>query len=177
MDEFRENLWAPWRMEYIHLLADKSKSGCFLCEYRDTPGEDSKNHVLWRTADAIVLMNKFPYTNGHLLIAPLRHKGELSDLEESEMTSLMRLARDTKQLLAAALSAQGFNIGINFGLCAGAGLPEHLHVHIVPRWNGDTNFMAVIGDVRVIPQGLDTLYNKLKALSVEMGLPKSGGAA
>lgn len=178
MDEFRENLWAPWRMEYIKSLAETSGCGCFLCDYRDAPEEDAAHHVLWRTAERsercgmMVVMNRFPYTNGHLLIAPLRHKPELDDFSEAELSDLMRHTRDAKRLLAKAVGAQGFNIGINFGLCAGAGLPEHLHIHLVPRWNGDTNFMAVIGDVRVIPESLDRQYATLRKLAAEMGLAK-----
>ena len=178
MNEFRENLWAPWRMEYIHSLAerndrskDRSHAPCFLCEYRDTPEQDAAHHVLWRTGDVMVVMNRFPYTNGHLLIAPLRHKPELDDFSESELSHLMAHTRDAKRLVAKAAGAQGFNIGINFGLCAGAGLPDHLHAHLVPRWNGDTNFMAVVGDVRVIPESLDRQYAKLRQVAAEMGLP------
>jgi ATP adenylyltransferase len=184
MDEFRENLWAPWRMEYIQSLAGMKSHGpdaargCFLCDYRDRPEEDGAHHVLWRTADApdrcgmMVVMNRFPYTNGHLLIAPLRHKPELDDFSQEELSDLMRHTRDAKRLLGRVVGAQGFNIGINFGLCAGAGLPDHLHIHLVPRWNGDTNFMAVIGDVRVIPESLDRQYEKLREAAAEMGLPE-----
>ena len=158
-------------MEYIRSLADASRSGCFLCDYRDTPSEDAAHHVLWRTEDMMVVMNRFPYTNGHLLIAPLRHEGELEALSEAELCNLMVHLRDAKRLLARAVNAQGFNIGINFGLCAGAGLPDHVHAHLVPRWNGDTNFMAVVGDVRVIPESLDRQYARLRDLAAELKLP------
>lgn len=171
MTEFRENLWAPWRMEYIRSLADSSRSGCFFCEYRDRPSEDAAHHVLWRTDDMMVVMNRFPYTNGHLLVAPLRHNGELDDFSEAELSHMMSHMRDAKRLLSKAVGAQGFNIGINFGLCAGAGVPDHLHAHVVPRWNGDTNFMAVVGDVRVIPEALDRQYTRLRELAAEMKLP------
>jgi len=170
MNEFPENLWAPWRMEYIHGLAEKSRSGCFLCDYRDAPGDDGANRVLWRTGDSVVVMNRFPYTNGHLLVASLDHKADFDELDDSQLAGLIRATRDAKRLLTQVLSPQGFNIGINFGLCAGAGLPDHLHVHVVPRWNGDTNFMAVLGDVRVIPESLDRLYAKLRERAAAMGL-------
>jgi ATP adenylyltransferase len=176
MNEFHQNIWAPWRMEYIHSLAEASKSGCFLCDYREATTADAANHVLWRSDQALVVMNRFPYTNGHLLIAPTRHVADLDDLSDSETSTLWRLTRDAKNLLKEALSAQGFNIGLNFGHCAGAGLPDHLHIHVVPRWSGDTNFMAVLGDVRVIPQGLDRLYQRLLELSTKKGLPRQDGA-
>jgi len=173
MNEFPENLWAPWRMEYIRSLGGQGKGGCFLCDYSDAPGEDAENHVVCRTEQALMVMNRFPYTNGHLLICPLAHKPDLEDLGDAEMTGLWWLTRDAKTLLAETIGAHGFNIGINFGLCAGAGLPGHLHLHVVPRWNGDTNFMAVLGDVRVIPQSLDRLYQDLLAAMARLGLPRT----
>jgi ATP adenylyltransferase len=172
MNEFPENLWAPWRMQYIRSISDQSKSGCFLCDDRDAPQDDSVNHVVCRSDHALLVMNRFPYTNGHLLVAPLGHKADLEDLSDAEMNGLWCLTRDAKVLLTDTLNPHGFNIGINFGLCAGAGLPGHLHVHIVPRWNGDTNFMAVLGDVRVIPESLDRLYEELVAAATELGLPR-----
>ena len=177
MNEFPDNLWAPWRMEYIQSLAEENRSGCFLCDYRDNPSADAAHHVVWRTTDCFVLMNRFPYTNGHLLIAPLAHFDDLTGLSTSQLTSLMVQTRDSKRLLSETLAPQGFNIGINFGLCAGAGLPGHLHVHLVPRWNGDTNFMAVLGDVRVIPESLDRLYARLRETTQRLGLPSRTGDA
>lgn len=171
MSEFPHNLWAPWRMEYIRSLSGDKPGGCFFCEYRDAAAADAANHVLWRTAETMVVMNRFPYTNGHLLVAPLAHKADFADLGDGPLGDLWKQTRDAKSLLAQAVGAQGFNIGINFGLCAGAGVPDHLHVHVVPRWNGDTNFMAVLGDVRVIPEGLDKMYVRLKEAAGNMGLP------
>lgn len=171
MSEFPHNIWAPWRMEYIRSLAGDKPGGCFFCEYRDEPGADTANHVLWRTTETLVMLNRFPYTNGHLLIAPLGHKADFPDLSDGQMNELWRQTRDAKSLLANALGAHGFNVGINFGLCAGAGVPGHLHLHVVPRWNGDTNFMAVLGDVRVIPEGLDQVYARLKDVAGKLGLP------
>ena len=175
MEEFRQNLWAPWRMEYIRTLAEENKAGCFLCRYRDEGGQDAANHVVWRTALSLVVMNRFPYTNGHLLVAPLADKSDLIDLTDNEMNDLWRQTRDAKRLLERALSPQGFNIGINFGLCAGAGLPGHVHVHIVPRWTGDTNFMAVFGDIRVMPESLDRTYESLLKAAAELGYPHPAG--
>jgi ATP adenylyltransferase len=163
-------------MEYIESTIGRDDEPCFLCAYRDRPQDDAANRVIWRTDDALVVMNRFPYTNGHLLIAPMAHKADLADLSELEMGHTWWLTREAKGLLQAAIDPQGFNIGLNFGRCAGAGLPGHLHIHIVPRWNGDTNFMAVLGDVRVIPQSLDRLYEQLVTVSKEMGLPSGRGS-
>ena len=168
-------LWAPWRMEYIRSLAEECPGGCFLCAYRDDPTGDAAHHVVWRTAECIVLMNRFPYTNGHLLIAPTAHKADLDDLTDAEMNALWSDTRDAKTILQRTISPHGFNIGINFGRCAGAGLPDHLHVHIVPRWNGDTNFMSVISDTRVVSQSLDELWERLRSTALELGLPRQGG--
>ncbi len=174
MNEFHDNLWAPWRMEYIRSLADEVKEeGCFLCRYHQSPDADVENHVIWRSEHCMVLMNRFPYTNGHLLIAPAAHKPDLPDLSDEEMNDLWRQTRDAKIMLHKLLGPHGFNIGINFGLCAGAGLPDHMHVHIVPRWNGDTNFMAVLGDVRVVPESLRSTCDQLRAIAAEAGFPKN----
>lgn len=173
MNEFRDNLWAPWRMDYIASLDESGKQPvCFLCHYRDHPN-DSAQHVVHRGDHSLVLMNKFPYTNGHLLIAPLAHKADLTDLSDVETADLWSRTRDAKVLLDHVVGAHGYNIGINLGRCAGAGLPGHIHVHIVPRWNGDTNFMAVLGDVRVIPQSMDQLHAALVAGWQELGLRPS----
>ena len=159
-----ERLWAPWRTVYI----GKDHGGdCFFCEKLGA-GEDEANHVLWRGERVFVLLNIYPYTNGHLLIAPKRHVGELEDLTDEEMLELMQATRKAVRLLRAAFRPDGFNIGVNLGKIAGAGVPGHFHIHVVPRWAGDTNFMPVLGDVRVISEALDTTYRKLKeALAAE----------
>jgi ATP adenylyltransferase len=154
------NLWAPWRMEYIDSLSAPA-GGCFLCHHRDDTANDRANLVLWRGRRAMVVLNRFPYTGGHSMIAPYEHVGELQSLDDQTMLEIMQLLKATQAVLSRALKPDGFNVGINIGRCAGAGLPGHLHVHIVPRWSGDTNFMAVFGDVRVIPQTLEQLYDLL----------------
>ncbi len=174
MNEFRDNLWAPWRMEYILSLAERNKDSCFLCDYWNDRENDVANHVLWRTERSYVVLNLYPYSNGHLLICPAAHKASMDALDETEMLEMMQLTRDVNTLLATGVGAQGTNVGLNFGHCAGAGLPEHLHVHVVPRWVGDTNFMTVLGDVRVIPQALDAVYQRLHKVSQELHLPKIG---
>jgi ATP adenylyltransferase len=158
-------------MEYIRSLGDqKAEEGCFLCRYWDGPQHDRANHVVWRGETVFVVMNRFPYTNGHLLIAYAGHKGDMSELSDNEMNEMSSAIRSAVDILKKTLSPQGFNIGYNLGICAGAGLPDHLHAHIVPRWTGDTNFMAVVGDSRVIPDALDTLYGELGAAAEASGL-------
>lgn len=171
--ERQRNLWAPWRMEYIRELAD-GHDDCFLCRYRQNPAEDVRQLVLWRRPLTMTVMNRFPYTTGHLMVAPLEHKGQLAELDEPVLTELMTSLRDAQTLLGRVVRPDGFNVGINFGRCAGAGLPGHLHLHIVPRWEGDTNFMAVLGDVRVIPRSLDELYAALRTASRELGFADGG---
>lgn len=165
----RNNLWAPWRIKYIQGLSQKSP--CFLCDYIASPQEDAQNFVLWRTADAVVVFNRFPYNNGHLLIAPMRHIGSMEQATESELLSMTRLIRDSQKLLSAAIQPHGFNVGMNFGRCAGAGLPDHMHIHVVPRWNGDTNFMHVCSDTDVISQSMTDLYALLLEQSRQLQLP------
>lgn len=162
MAEFHRNLWAPWRMDYIRSLgAAEKEDGCFLCRYWGHPADDEKNHVVWRAPTAFVVMNRFPYSNGHLMIAHADHCGDFDHLSDAQLAAISQLTRQCVALLRTVVQAQGFNIGYNIGHCAGAGLPGHLHAHVVPRWNGDTNFMAVIGDSRVIPDSLDALYGEL----------------
>ncbi len=171
MADFQQNLWAPWRMEYIQSLKDAGDNeGCFICAAVARPAEDEARLVLDRRGQTITLLNRFPYSSGHTLVAPLRHAASLEDLPEDVLLELMRRTRDVKRVLERALAAQGFNIGINLGHCAGAGLPGHLHVHVVPRWNGDVNFMAVLGDVKVIPQSLDEVRRRYASAAEALGL-------
>jgi ATP adenylyltransferase len=151
-------IWAPWRIDYI---LDAKSDGCFLCDALGSD-EDERNLVLERRETCFSIFNRYPYSNGHLLVAPNAHKAELAELDDDELTEVMRLTRDTQQLLGRAISPHGFNIGLNLGRCAGAGVPGHLHVHIVPRWDGDTNFMPVTGDTKVIVQSLAALYQLLR---------------
>lgn len=165
----RKNLWAPWRIKYIQALTEKHP--CFLCHNIEHPEQDTKNFVLWRTAESIVTFNKFPYNNGHLLISPKRHIPDLSQATQQEMTDMMILIRDCQKALTDTIKPHGFNVGMNFGRCAGAGLPEHLHIHVVPRWDGDTNFMPVCSDTDVISQSMNELYDMLIETSKKLGLP------
>ena len=152
-----EHLWAPWRIRYI--LAGKDE-GCLFCR-KSQESDDARNHIVIRERNCFALLNTFPYNAGHLMVAPYKHTGELDDLSDQELNDLMGLTRRCKQLLRRAMKPEGFNIGLNLGRCAGAGVVDHLHVHIVPRWNGDTNFMPVLADTHVVPQALDELYQVL----------------
>ncbi len=165
----RKNLWAPWRVEYIQGLSESSS--CFICEIGANPQDDDKNLVLWRTDRSIVILNRFPYNNGHLLISPVRHIPDLETTSDDELLELMKLVRECQKALSLAIAPHGFNIGMNFGRCAGAGLPGHLHIHLVPRWDGDTNFMAVCSDTNVISQSMTELLELLKKVSKEHNLP------
>ncbi|HSI35484.1 MAG TPA: HIT domain-containing protein [Tepidisphaeraceae bacterium] len=158
-------LFAPWRMDYIRCI-DKGPAECFLCAAGNLPADATVERkkellVLWRSEHCVVLVNRYPYTNGHLLIAPLAHKAELEDLSDAELIDLTRQTAAAVQLLKRAISPQGFNVGINLGRAAGAGVPGHLHQHVVPRWNGDTNFMSVVGECRVVPQAMSQLWDEL----------------
>ena len=162
-------LWAPWRMEFIQKggasdLPEKPADGfladadhdCFICQGVADPA-DVRRHVIEVNDHCITLLNRFPYNNGHLLIAPNKHQGELEDLTVEVEIEILRTVRRMVAALRETLHPQGFNVGVNLGLAAGAGLPGHLHWHIVPRWNGDTNFMPALGAAKIIPQSLDAL--------------------
>lgn len=171
MGETNKNLWAPWRLEYVKSLAGENDAGCFLCNYAQTPDSDRDNLVIWRTERCLTLFNRFPYANGHLLIAPQAHQAELHDLDEPTLHELIDLTRDAQRLLREATCCHGSNVGMNFGKCAGAGLPGHLHIHIVPRWDGDINFMTVLSDTRVIPQSIEALRERMADAVQRLGLP------
>jgi ATP adenylyltransferase len=162
-----DHLWAPWRMSYIATpkpVAPPTDAAddCFLCRGL-AEANDRANLILRRTRLSAVVLNKFPYNNGHLLVAPLSHKARLDQLTPDELLDLQLALRDMQGVIERTMNPDGFNVGLNLGRVAGAGLPGHLHWHIVPRWNGDTNFMPVFTDTRVIVQSLDALYTMLEA--------------
>jgi len=164
-------LFAPWRMEYIKsVVKGEEDEQCFLCRAAAARSDEERRRslTLWTTDTTVVVINRYPYTNGHLLIAPVAHKAELEDLSPDEQLDLHRQTAEAVKLLKRAMSPQGFNIGINIGRCAGAGLPGHLHQHVVPRWSGDTNFMGVVGEVRVVPQAMSQLYDELVSVRGSM---------
>lgn len=151
----RDRLWAPWRIKYIKNI---KKQKCIFCQAKISK---SKDYVLLRTKHSLAMLNIFPYNNGHTMVAPLRHLKDLAQLKEAEILDLCQTLNRIKKLLDQALRPDGYNIGINLSRHAGAGIPGHLHIHIVPRWQGDTNFMPVLSDTKVISQSLDELYKQL----------------
>lgn len=156
-------LWAPWRLAYVKSTDQKpSRSSCFLCDYRDSEtARDAEHLVVLRGECSLVVLNRFPYNNGHLLVAPREHKADLRDLSSDELLECNQMLQKMLSALEKIIRPDGFNVGLNLGRVAGAGLPGHLHWHIVPRWNGDTNFMTVLAETKVIPQSLDALYELL----------------
>lgn len=171
-----EQLWAPWRLAYIQqggkgaegaepdrrelTFLEGAEPSCFLCQ-AVADGEDRRRYVVHRGERSITVLNRYPYNNGHLLVAPCPHRARLDELSGSERSELTEVIARMVGLLETVMSPEGFNIGLNLGQVAGAGLPGHLHWHIVPRWNGDTNFMPTLASVRVIPQSLEALWEAL----------------
>ena len=160
-----DQLWAPWRAQYIQESSAKPAApddACFLCRgLASDPSTDRDNLLAFRGAHAAVFLNRYPYNNGHLLVTPLAHRGNLDELVGADLTAPLELVRDSITILSRMMRPQGYNVGLNLGKSAGAGLPGHLHWHIVPRWDGDTNFMPVLGQTKVIVESLDTFYDRL----------------
>jgi ATP adenylyltransferase len=154
-----ERLWAPWRMEYI---TGDQQAGCLFCRVIENPDDKDAELVVWRPEGAIVMLNKFPYNPGHVMVAPVVHKGGLEDLDDPQTADLMRALKRTIVVLRGTLEPKGFNIGANIGRAAGAGIPDHVHLHVVPRWNGDTNFMPVLAEVKVVNEHLLVTAAKLR---------------
>jgi len=163
-----DRLWAPWRLEYV---AGEKEGGCFLCEAAATD-DDTRAGLVWRDDRVLVVLNRFPYNNGHLLIAPVAHVADLDDLDDETVLAVMRALGRMKALLTNVLAPDGFNVGLNLGTAAGAGLADHVHIHVVPRWTGDTNYMPVLADTKVVPQALEDLRRTLVA-----ALEGGGGSA
>jgi len=154
-----ENLWAPWRKAYIQ--KEKKEEGCLFCRILEV-NEDEANLVLIRKERCFVMLNLYPYNNGHLMIAPYAHVASLEALEKEDRDDLFETVAKACENLRTEMNPEGFNIGMNIGAIAGAGIADHIHVHIVPRWGGDTNFMPVVGTVKVISEMLQDTYNRLK---------------
>ena len=164
-----DHLWAPWRLSYVAAPKDKPPTAgtdCFICRGAtatgEGEGEDRANLVAYRSELSAVFLNRFPYNNGHLLVCPKAHKGRLDELTTEELLDLQLVLRKMLGILEKRMSPDGFNVGLNLGRAAGAGVPGHLHWHIVPRWSGDVNFMPVVGDTKVISQSLEALYELLR---------------
>lgn len=166
-----KQLWAPWRLAFIEQVSHGS--GCIFCE-KPALQQDGKTFILWRGRHAYVLMNIYPYNNGHLLIAPYRHIGALEDLPDTILLDMLRLVQRSIKAVRKAYAPEGFNIGVNQGKVAGAGIEHHIHLHVVPRWSADTNFMPLLGETRVLPQHLKASHARLKA-AFGSGLSSSAG--
>ncbi len=162
-----ERIWAPWRMEYVGAAKAAETSGCFLCIDAEN---DGKALVVGRKGKAFVVMNRYPYSNGHVMVVPVRHVGTVEDLSDEEALDMMSLVRTLSSIFKEELHAEGINIGINVGKAAGAGLEEHAHIHMVPRWVGDTNFMPVLGETKVISEHLYDTYGRLKKRMEQHGV-------
>ena len=158
-----ERLWSPWRHEYIAKAgSEKSEAGaCIFCAAQQNSADDEKNLVLYRGTHTFVILNRYPYISGHLMIAPYAHLGELDAAPKEVTDEVMDLTKRCQTALREAYHPEGFNVGMNLGRVAGAGVAGHIHLHILPRWGGDTNFMTAIGETRVLPEDLATTYQKL----------------
>ena len=155
-------MWSPWRMSYVSAEKDGGPEGA-VCVFCDLPArhDDARSYILYRGARAFVIMNLYPYNNGHLMVVPYVHVDALGALDEPTLTEMMTLAQRSQAVVGQAMRPQGFNVGINQGRAAGAGIADHIHMHVLPRWSGDTNFMPALGNVRVMPQHLDETYQLL----------------
>lgn len=151
-------LWAPWRIEYIR---SPKHNGCIFCDF-PKENKDEERLILYKGKNAFIIMNNYPYNPGHVMIAPYRHIGKWEDLTDEELLEIMKLSQLIIKALKKAMNPDGFNIGVNLGRVAGAGIDDHVHLHVVPRWNGDTNFMPVLTSTKVIPESLEEAYKELK---------------
>jgi ATP adenylyltransferase len=164
-----EQLWAPWRMEYIE---SSKPEGCIFCD-KPREGRDERSYILCRGKWNFVMLNNYPYNPGHVMVAPYKHIAALEDMSDEELLEYSRMVAISVEVLKEAFHPHGFNAGINIGKVGGAGVEGHIHTHVVPRWEGDTNFMPVVADTRVIPQALDSTYQKLAPLfSRRKGIPR-----
>jgi ATP adenylyltransferase len=158
-----QHLWSPWRSEYIQTFSETSPkiSDCFLCDAFHQPERDRELLVVARREHCFVIMNRYPYNSGHIMVVPNRHIGELRLLTNDELTNIMHTTREAEDALHRTYNPHGINVGMNLGRAAGAGVPDHLHVHLVPRWNGDVNFMPVFADIKVVSETLNAAWLKL----------------
>ncbi len=155
-----KRMWTPWRMEY---LTSEKPEGCIFCNEM-AADKDKENYILHRGARCCLVLNLYPYNTGHLMVIPREHAATLEDLSEETLLEVILMVRKSLTALRQAMAPDGFNIGINVGKAAGAGIDEHIHIHIVPRWEGDTNFMTICAETRVVPELLDDTYDRLKAV-------------
>jgi ATP adenylyltransferase len=157
-----DHLWTPWRMAYLLGEGNAKQGGCIFCD--KLKGDDAEGLILHRGQHSFVMLNLYPYNNGHLLIAPYAHESSIEPLDAATLGEMMALSQHSLRVLRLAYKPQAFNLGFNIGAAAGAGVADHVHLHIVPRWSGDTNFMATVSETRVIPEWLQQTYDRLKEL-------------
>jgi ATP adenylyltransferase len=157
-----ERLWSPWRARYIASGVDAQQAGCVFCLIANDPDHDDANFVLYRGQHCFALLNLYPYISGHLMIVPYLHTSEFDSVPKEITDEMMDLTKRSQTALREAYSPAGFNMGMNLGNAAGAGIADHLHIHLLPRWGGDTNFMTTVGETRVLPEDLPTTYSKLR---------------
>jgi ATP adenylyltransferase len=155
-----DRLWSPWRYRYVSTAGPAG--GCIFCE-KAASSDDRENLVVLRAERNFLLLNLYPYTNGHLMIAPYRHVATLEDAEAETLEEMMRLTARAEKALRAVYRPEGFNVGMNLGECAGAGVPGHIHMHVLPRWPGDASFMTTVGETRVLPESLESTYDRVKS--------------
>jgi ATP adenylyltransferase len=155
-----EHLWAPWRVEYIQ---KEKPEGCILCD-KPVEDKDTQNYLLYRGQNNFIMLNSFPYNTGHLMVVPYRHVASLEELTDAELHEHFEIVRLSIKILRQAYKPDGFNVGVNMGKVAGAGIDDHIHTHIVPRWQGDTNFMPVMADIKIVNEALVETYQRLKEL-------------
>ena len=153
-----DRLWSPWRYQYVSRTVPDSV--CIFCE-KPAQQKDRENHILYRGEHNFVLLNLFPYTSGHLMIAPYQHVARMGEADDQALIEMIRLAADAERALTEVYRPQGLNVGMNLGECAGAGIAGHIHMHVLPRWMGDANFMTTVGETRVLPEDIDTTYQRI----------------
>ena len=159
-----KRIWSPWRLRYV-ASGPKKIQGCIFCDKAAAPVEkDGENYLLYRGEKGLIILNLYPYNNGHCMVAPYAHLPSLEDLDAATLGSLMELVNKGMRALRETMHAEGFNVGVNLGAAAGAGITDHVHIHVVPRWVGDTNFMPIFSETKVIPELLDGTYARLKAV-------------
>jgi ATP adenylyltransferase len=154
-----DHMWSPWRYRYVSTASPQD--ACIFCS-KSAAGRDEDNHIVYRGEWNFVILNLYPYTNGHLMVAPYEHVSSIEDAAEQTAVEMMQLVRSAARHLRAVYHPQGLNLGMNIGECAGAGIAGHIHMHVLPRWLGDANFMTVVGETRVMPEDLPETYRKLK---------------
>lgn len=157
-----DRLWSPWRAKYVASGLDSESGKCVFCEIGRSPEDDAKNYVVHRSRHCYAILNLYPYVTGHLLVVPYQHIGDLASASKAITDELMDLTKRSQEALRSAYAPPGFNLGMNLGAAAGAGIANHIHMHVLPRWGGDTNFMTTVAEARVIPEGLDQTYSRLR---------------